>query len=74
LTADELAKLVHATETSRKTLCGFTPTDRAMLSALAAYTGLRASELASLVPSSFDLDAKTVSVGAAYSKRRRGQA
>jgi len=42
-----------------------------MLYLLAAYTGLRASELASLTRASFDLSAKTVSVEAAYSKRRR---
>ena len=47
--------------------------DRAMLYATAAYTGLRASELASLKPESFQLDAQppTVTVLAAYSKHRR---
>ena len=47
--------------------------DRAMLYAVAAYTGLRASELASLMPESFDLDSDpaTVTVQAAYSKHRR---
>jgi integrase len=47
--------------------------DRAMLYAVAVYTGLRASELASLTPESFDLDAgpSTVTVLAAYSKHRR---
>ena len=41
--------------------------------AVAAYTGLRASELASLKPESFDLesDLPTVTVHAAYSKHRR---
>lgn len=47
--------------------------DRAMLYAVAAYTGLRASELASLTTASFDLDSDTptVTVAAAYSKHRR---
>jgi integrase len=47
--------------------------DRATLYAVAAYSGLRASELASLTPGSFDLDANpaTVTVQAAYSKHRR---
>ena len=47
--------------------------ERAMLYAVAAYTGLRASELASLAPESFDLVAQppTVTVQAAYSKHRR---
>ena len=47
--------------------------DRAMLYFVAVYTGLRAQELASLTPESFDLDAgtPTVTVQAGYSKRRR---
>jgi integrase len=47
--------------------------ERALLYLLAATTGLRASELASLTPSSFRWDTKppTVTVEAAYSKRRR---
>ncbi|MFL5243883.1 MAG: site-specific integrase [Gemmataceae bacterium] len=47
--------------------------NRATLYAVAGYTGLRASELASLTPESFDLtsDPPTVTVQAAYSKHRR---
>jgi integrase len=47
--------------------------DRAMLYLLAANSGLRCSELASLTPESFDLagDSPSVTVEAAYSKRRR---
>ena len=47
--------------------------DRAMLYAVAAYTGLRAAELASLGPSSLALkgDPPTIDLEAAYSKRRR---
>jgi integrase len=47
--------------------------DRAMLYLVAVNTGFRASELASLAPESFDLDADppTVTVDAAYSKHRR---
>ncbi len=47
--------------------------DRLVLYTLAANTGFRASELASLSPSSFSLDAQPpmVRVAAAYSKRRR---
>ncbi len=47
--------------------------DRAMLYYVAAFTGLRAQELASLTPQSFDLDADppTVCVDACYSKHRR---
>src|SRR5690606_12758752 len=75
LTPDELRSLVKATRESGVTIKGRTwrmsPTDRAMLYTLAAYTGLRASELASLTVASFDLEAKTVNVQAAYSKRRR---
>jgi integrase len=44
-----------------------------MLYFVAAYTGLRASELASLSPSSFDLTATppTLTVKAGYSKHKR---
>src|SRR5262249_26301662 len=47
--------------------------DRAMLYLLAAYSGFRCSELASLTPESFGLasDPPNVTVDAAYSKRRR---
>ena len=47
--------------------------DRAMLYRLAAGTGLRSSELASVTPKSFELtdDESVVNVVAAYSKRRR---
>jgi excisionase family DNA binding protein len=52
---------------------GISGNDRAVLYVLAGYTGLRCSELGSLTPASFDLDADppTVTVGAAYSKHRR---
>lgn len=47
--------------------------ERAMLYRLAVETGLRANELRSLKPTSFDLDTDepTVTVAAGYSKRRR---
>ena len=49
------------------------PTERTTLYRLAAGTGFRKSELGSLTPECFDLDADppTVRVTAAYSKRRR---
>jgi len=45
--------------------------DRWWTYTLAAETGLRAAELASLTPESFDLDRGEVTVEAGYSKRRR---
>ena len=47
--------------------------DREMLYLTAVYTGLRASELASLTPQSFaiDIETPTVTVEAGYSKHRR---
>jgi integrase len=47
--------------------------DREMLYLASLFTGLRASELASLTPASFELDAAPpiVTVAAAYSKHRR---
>jgi integrase len=52
---------------------GITGTDRLLLYTLAANTGFRASELASLMPASFDLASKvpTVTVAAGYSKHKR---
>ena len=48
-------------------------TTRGMLYRFATMTGLRAAELASLTPASFDLvaDMPTVTLEAGYSKRRR---
>jgi len=72
LTEAEFTALIAAT-TSGKTISRFTGPDRAMLHTVAAYTGLRASELASLTPESFRLDETppTVTVLAGYSKHRR---
>ncbi|MBA2117327.1 tyrosine-type recombinase/integrase [Bremerella alba] len=71
LTADEVKKLIETTEKSGKRLRGLIAKDRAMLYTLATYTGLRASELASLKVTSFDIENGTVTVEAGYSKRRR---
>jgi integrase len=72
LPPEEFQKLIAATETAkiRKWLSG---SSRAMLYQTAAYTGLRASELGSLTPASFDFEATPpiLVVAAAYSKRRR---
>jgi integrase len=56
---------------SAHTFRGLSGPDRATLYLLAARSGLRASELASLSPSSFDFNAPSVTVEAAYSKRKR---
>lgn len=68
----EVAKLINAARTGKRfrTLTG---ADRAVLYHVAVTTGLRASELASLTPRSFDLvsDPPTIKVEAAYSKHRR---
>lgn len=72
LTETEFAALIAATR-SGKTMSRLTGPDRAMLYTVAAYTGLRASELASLTPESFRLveTPPTVTVLAGYSKHRR---
>ena len=66
----DFARLVEAARRARpfRSLSG---ADRAVIYPLAARAGLRASELASLSPASFDFDAPSVTVEAAYSKRRR---
>ncbi len=68
----EVAALLAAAEAGpvRNRLTG---PDRAMLYRVALYTGFRASELASLTPTSFALDADppTATVAAGYAKNRR---
>ncbi len=75
LTAEELSKLVQAAQDGPR-LHGLEGRDRAVLYLLASNTGFRASELASLTPESFRLedDPPTVTVAAAYSKRRKTDA
>ncbi len=69
---DELAILIDAAEHGPARF-GLGGADRAMLYRVAVGTGFRVNELFSLTPRSFDLDADppTVTVEAAYSKRRR---
>ena len=72
LTVDELRGLLNAAENGPERY-GMTGAERTLLYRLAVETGLRAGELRSLTRASFDLDADppTVTVAAAYSKRRR---
>ena len=69
----ELQALLSAAGGSEVEFLGLTGNDRMMVYALAMTTGFRASELASLSPRSFDLEAAspTATVKAAYSKNRR---
>lgn len=71
LTESELSRLIRAARESEATVCGLCPEDRGMLYVLASFTGLRASELASLCPQSLDLESQTILVQASYSKHRR---
>ncbi len=73
LSTDELAWLIQAAEKTGVTFRELDGATRAMLYRVAAMTGLRASELASLTTASFDLNADppTVTVQAACSKHRR---
>ncbi|HMF17488.1 MAG TPA: tyrosine-type recombinase/integrase, partial [Gemmataceae bacterium] len=68
----DFARFLAATENGRP-FRGLSGKDRLVLYCVASRTGLRASELGSLRPSSLDLDADppTATVGAAYSKHRR---
>jgi len=72
LSDEELRGLLTATKAA-PVRHGMSGPDRAMLYRLAVETGLRASELRSLTWQSFRLkvDPPTVTVSAAYSKRRR---
>lgn len=71
LPPDEFDRLIAAARQSGETRFGLTGFERAVLYLTAASTGLRAAELASLTPASFDLARKTVTVQAAYAKGRR---
>ncbi len=73
LTADELTRTIQAAERSVLRFRGLDGSTRAILYRLAAMTGLRANELGSLSPASFDLsaDPPTITIEAGYSKRRR---
>lgn len=80
LTSEELRSLIQTTLDSGKTYKGqhgnwlMTPEDRAMLYRIAAFTGLRALELASLKKSSFNFEAMTWTITAAASKSRKAVA
>ncbi len=65
--------MILATAEAAAVVRGITGPDRAMNYRLAVGTGFRAGELRSLKPESFDLtaDPPTVTLSAAYSKRRR---
>src|SRR5207249_3358072 len=70
LTAGELRAVLEAAATSAEAFRGLTGQDRTVLYATAASTGSRASELASLTPEAFDLDADppTVTLAAVNAK------
>ncbi len=70
LEPDELRRLLETTRKGPERY-GMTGAERAALYRLAAESGLRSGELATLKSKSFDLDGGTVTVQAAYSKRRR---
>jgi integrase len=72
LAPEAFARLLDAAAQGQP-FCRLPGPDRACLYLLAANTGFRARELASLTPASFNLDAPTptVTVAAAYSKHRR---
>ena len=72
ISPEEFARLVASAE-SAPDIQRVSGPDRAMLYILAAWTGYRRQELASLSKKSFDLDGRpaTVRVKAGYSKRRR---
>jgi len=72
-TPEELQWLLETTLNSRRAFRDLSGRDRFALYATAAGTGFRVSELASLTPEAFDLEATppVVSVEAAYAKNRK---
>jgi integrase len=75
LTPDELQRLTSVTQNSRRTYgrasFRLTPTDRAMLYLTAAFTGLRANELATLTKASLDFGTNTLTLSASNTKNRK---
>ena len=71
LPVGDFLKLIEAARDSRASICGLTGFERAMLYVVAAYTGLRASELASLTPESFNLTEMSIGLGAEAAKNGR---
>jgi integrase len=73
LTEDEAARLIQSARDSGEKIEGFDGEQRARIYILSYMTGLRRSEIASLTPRSFDLDADppTVTVEAAASKHKK---
>ena len=70
LSDSDFSKLIKTTQNSDKVLRELSGVDRAMIYTLAAYTGLRASEIGSLKSNSFDLsnEPPTVTVASGYTK------
>ena len=73
ISVDEFQRLVETTRKSSYVFRGLMGTDRAILYLVATYTGLRASELSNVTRGDLSLSiaSPTVTVQAAYSKRRR---
>ena len=67
---DQLRRLARAASESAVTFRGLTGSDRAMLYSVAASTGFRAGELASLTTAAFDpaADPPTVTLAAEHAK------
>ena len=72
LPEDQFALLIAAAANSDRTFRGLSGVDRAMIYTLAAYTGLRASEIGSLLTTSFAFgESPMVTVEAAYTKNSK---
>jgi integrase len=73
LPLEELRRVLGAARASERTFRGLTGPDRALLYAVAAASGFRASELAALTPDRFALDDQppTVTLPAAFAKNRK---
>ena len=69
----DFSKLIRSTHTNKWTFRGLTGEERGLIYVVAAYTGLRAGEIASLTPESFELDAEppVVVVASAYTKNKK---
>ncbi len=71
LSPEDFLRLIEATRDSPAVVSGLAGSERAMLYVVAANTGLRASELASLTPESFNLEDMSLGLGASSAKNGR---
>jgi integrase len=73
LSSEELRQVIQAARQSTRMFRGLSGTDRAVIYALAAVSGFRAGELASLTPDDFRLDDEVPSISLSAAEAKNGR-